>query len=178
MSIDFLPFLISREFGLNTDIFETNVINIAVLVFGLFNFVGGFLKTSLSERKQKIQETVQESESQLAAATERFEEVQKQLDQMDLIIAEIKTETEKVKSEMLTNEFTQAANLITKQFTSASRIIRDREQLVIYYVLRQVLQLTLFQAFRIFLVSCSLNGQHQKCLNDSLHLFKLKGGNK
>lgn len=97
---------------------------------------------------------------------------------MDLIIAEIKTETEKVKSEMLTNEFTQAANLITKQFTSASRIIRDREQLVIYYVLRQVLQLTLFQAFRIFLVSCSLNGQHQKCLNDSLHLFKLKGGNK
>jgi len=178
MYIDFLPFLLSREFGLNTDIFETNVINIAILVFGLFNFVGGFLKTSLSERKQKIKETVQESESQLAASNERFEEAQKQVDQMNLIISEIKAETEKVKSEMLANEFTQATDLITKQFASASRIIQDREQLVIYYILRQVLQLTLFQAFRIFLISRSIQGQKQKCLNDSLQLFKLKGGNK
>lgn len=177
MYIDFFPFLISREFGLNTDIFETNLINIAILIFGLFNFVGGFLKTSLSERKQKIKETVQESERQLATSNQRFEEAQKQLDQMNLIIAEIKTETEKVKSEMLMNEFTQATALITKQFSSASRIIQDREQLVIYYVLRQVLQLTLFQAFRIFLISQTIKGQKQKCLNDSLQLFKIKGGN-
>jgi F-type H+-transporting ATPase subunit b len=161
MYIDFLPFLISREFGLNTDIFETNIINIAVLVFGLFNFVGGFLKTSLAERKLKIKDAVEESESQLAASTERFEEAQKQLNQINLIIAEIQTETEKVKSDMLTNEFTQATELITKQFASASRVIQDREQLVIYYVLRQVLQLTLFQAFRIFLVSRKISGQNQ-----------------
>lgn len=63
--IDFLPILVTREFGLNTDIFETNVINIAILVFGLVSFVGEILKTSMLERKQKIVESVQASENRI-----------------------------------------------------------------------------------------------------------------
>jgi len=174
--IDFFPILVSREFGLNTDILETNIINIAILVFGLFSFVGGILKTSMAERKQKIVESVQASENRINEARLRFEEAQRQLDQVNLIISEIKTETDSVKSDILTREFSQANELITKQFASASSIIKDREQLIIYYVLRQVLQLTLFQAFRLFLLSMSVKGQHQKCLNDSIHLFVSPGG--
>jgi F-type H+-transporting ATPase subunit b len=175
-SIDFFPILISREFGLNTDIFETNIINIAILCFGLFNFVGGILKTSMLERKQKIVESVQASENRINEARLRFEEAQKQLDQVQLIISEISNETKAVKSEILTREFAQANELITKQFASASSVIKDREQLIVYYVLRQVLQLTLFQAFRLFLLSTKVDGQKKKCLNDSIHLFVSPGG--
>jgi F0F1-type ATP synthase membrane subunit b/b' len=174
--MDVVPILVSREFGLNTDIFETNIINIAILVFGLFNFLGGILKTSMEERKQKIVESVQVSENRINEARLRFEEAQKQLDQVQLIISEIKNETKLVKSDFVATEFAQANDLITKQFVSASRTIEDREQLIIYYVIRQVLQLTLFQAFRLFLVSISIPGQHQKCLNDSIHLFVAPGG--
>jgi F-type H+-transporting ATPase subunit b len=174
--MDLFPILISREFGLNTDILETNIINIAILVFGLFNFLGGILKASMSERKQKIVESVEASENRINEAQLRFSEAQKQLDQVQLIVSEIKNQTKVVKSEMLTTEFTEANELITKQFASASKVIQDREQLIIYYVLRQVLQLTLFQAFRLFLLSMSIKGQHKKCLNDSIHLFVSPGG--
>lgn len=174
--MDLSSILVSREFGLNTDIFETNVINIAILVFGLYNFVGGILKTSMSERKQKIVESVQASENRINDARLRFEEAEKQLEQVQLIVSEIKNETRTVKSDMLNKEFAQANDLITKQFASASSVIQDREQLIIYYVLRQVLQLTLFQSFRLFLLSMSIKGQHQKCLNDSIHLFVSPGG--
>jgi F0F1-type ATP synthase membrane subunit b/b' len=130
----------------------------------------------MAERSQKIVESVQASENRINEAQLRFEEAQKQLDQVQLIISEIKNETNKVKSDILAREFAQANDLITKQFVSASSIIKDREQLIVYYVLRQVLQLTLFQAFRLFLLSMSVKGQHQKCLNDSIHLFVSPGG--
>ena len=61
--INFFPILLGREFGINTDIFETNIINIVILCVGLFNFVGGILKTSMAERKQKILESVQSGTS-------------------------------------------------------------------------------------------------------------------
>ena len=44
-------FLLSIE--INTDIFEANVINIIILVAGLFNVVGAALKTAMLERKTK-----------------------------------------------------------------------------------------------------------------------------
>jgi len=176
-SIDVLSILVSHEFGINTDVFETNIINIAILLFILFNFVGGALKASMAERKQTIIESVEGSENRINEARLRFDEAQKQLEQVELILTEIKNETKLVKSEMLKTEFSKANELITKQFASASRVIKDRERLIFYYVLRQVLQLTLFQAFRLFLLSVSIKGQKQKCLNDSIHLFVSPGGN-
>jgi F-type H+-transporting ATPase subunit b len=174
--IDFSFILVNREFGLNTDILETNIINIAILVFGLFSFVGGILKTSMGERKQKIVESVQASENRINEARSRFEEAKKQLEQVQLIVLEIKNETKLVKSDMVKKEFLQATNLINQQFDSASNVIQDREQLIFYYVLRQVLQLTLFQSFRLFLLLMSVKGQHQRFLNNSIHLFVSPGG--
>ena len=95
---------------------------------------------------------------------------------MELIVLEIKNETKIVKSDLLNKEFSRANTLITQQFDSASSVIQDREQLIFYYVLRQVLQLTLFQAFRLFLLLMSVKGQHQRFLNNSIHLFVSPGG--
>ena len=39
--------------SLNTDILETNIINIVILVAILFNVVGGALKDAMIERKEK-----------------------------------------------------------------------------------------------------------------------------
>ena len=47
----------SGNFRLNTDILETNLINIAILIVVLVQFVGGALTTSLADRKQKIIDT-------------------------------------------------------------------------------------------------------------------------
>ena len=38
-----LPLLATEGFGLNLNLFETNVLNWAVVVFGLYKFLPGFL---------------------------------------------------------------------------------------------------------------------------------------
>ena len=47
--------------GLNTDILETNLINIVILIVVLVQFVGGALTTSLADRKQKIIDNVRKN---------------------------------------------------------------------------------------------------------------------
>ena len=69
-------FLLSIE--INTDIFEANVINIIILVAGLFNVVGAALKTAMLERKTKILNEVQGAEQSLTAAAERLREAEEQ----------------------------------------------------------------------------------------------------
>jgi F0F1-type ATP synthase membrane subunit b/b' len=58
--------------GINTDIFETNIINIALLLVLLFNVVGAALKTSMLERKTQILTEVEGSEQSLTEAVERL----------------------------------------------------------------------------------------------------------
>ena len=47
-----LPLLATEGFGLNLNLFETNVLNWAVVVFGLYKFLPGFLGKMLQRKKQ------------------------------------------------------------------------------------------------------------------------------
>ena len=78
------------EVSLNTDIFETNLINIALLAGGLFYLLSGALSESLSERQQKIVGAIQESEERLQEATARLTESKTQLEQAQIVIDSIK----------------------------------------------------------------------------------------
>jgi F-type H+-transporting ATPase subunit b len=95
------------EVSLNTDIFETNVINIAILAGGLFYLLSGALSESLSERQQKILGAIQESEERLEEATTRLNESETQLAQAQMVIETIQTDAQKtaqqVKSSILTD---------------------------------------------------------------------------
>lgn len=78
--------------SLNTDIFETNVINITILLAGIIYLGSNALSTSLSERQQKILGSIQESEERLAEATAKLTESEKQLTQAQLVIDSINTD--------------------------------------------------------------------------------------
>jgi F-type H+-transporting ATPase subunit b len=99
-------FLLSIE--INTDIFEANVINIVILVAGLFNVVGAALKTAMLERKTKILNEVQGAEQSLTAATERLREAEEQAGQSSLIITKIEEKTEKLRDQILTSNWNRA----------------------------------------------------------------------
>ena len=49
-----LPLLATEGFGLNLNLFETNVLNWAVVVFGLYKFLPGFLGKMLQKRREGI----------------------------------------------------------------------------------------------------------------------------
>lgn len=94
--------------SINTDIFESNIINIVLLVAILFNVVGSALKTSMLERKTKILNEVQGAEQSLTAAKERLNEAEKQSEQAALIISKIEEKTETQRSQILTSNWNRA----------------------------------------------------------------------
>ena len=93
--------------SLNLDIFEANLVNIALLVGGLFYLLSGVLAESLSERQQKILGAIQESEEKLEEATTRLTEGETKLAQAQIVIESIQKDAEQtaaqVKSSILTD---------------------------------------------------------------------------
>ena len=92
-------FASSENFGiaLNTDIFETNIINIILLLVILFVVIKNFLTENLTARKKKIVDDIQNAETRLADSNKRYTEAKKQWAQMDIIIKEINHQMEVTK---------------------------------------------------------------------------------
>jgi F-type H+-transporting ATPase subunit b len=125
------------EVSLNTDIFETNVINIAILVGGLFYLLSGALSESLSERQQKIIGAIQESEERLQEATAKLTESETQLSQAQIVVDSIQKDAEitakQVKSSVLTEGKTEIERLTANAKLQISTIeSRVRKQISDY----------------------------------------------
>jgi len=86
--------------GLNPDIFETNVINITILLGGIIYLGSNALSASLSERQQKILGAIQEAEERLQQAVARLAESEKQLEQAQMVIDSINLDAEKTASQV------------------------------------------------------------------------------
>jgi F-type H+-transporting ATPase subunit b len=86
--------------SLNTDIFETNVINITILLGGIIYLGSNALSASLTERQQKILGAIQEAEERLQQAVSRLTEGEKQLEQAQIVISSIKSDAEKTAAQV------------------------------------------------------------------------------
>ena len=69
----------SEGFGLNLNIFETNIINLAVVVFGLYKFLPGFLGKILEKRRTTILSDLKEAEERLAQAQDSLSQAKDDL---------------------------------------------------------------------------------------------------
>jgi F-type H+-transporting ATPase subunit b len=98
---------IAEGVSFNPDIFEANLVNLIILVGGLFYLLSGALSESLSERQQKILGAIQESEERLEEATKKLADSETQLAQAQLVIESIGKDAEvtaqQVKSTILTD---------------------------------------------------------------------------
>ena len=63
-------------FGLNLNLFETNIINLAIVIFGLWKFLPGFLGGILERRRNAILSDLQDAEQRLASSTTALAEAQ------------------------------------------------------------------------------------------------------
>ena len=123
--------------SLNTDIFEANLINLILLVGGLFYLLSGALSESLSERQQKILGAIQESEEKLQEATTRLTESETQLAQAQIVIESIQKEAQQtatqVKSSILTEGKTEIERLTSTAKAQITTIeARVRKQISDY----------------------------------------------
>jgi len=79
-------------FGLNLDPFETNIINLAIVIAGLVYFLKGFLGGILERRRSAILTDLKDAEERLAAATISLADAQKGLAEAQLRADSIRSE--------------------------------------------------------------------------------------
>jgi F-type H+-transporting ATPase subunit b len=132
----------------NPDIFEANLINLIILVGGLFYLLSGALSESLSERQQKIIGAIQESEERLQEANKRLTDSETQLAQAQMVIDSIGKDAEvtatQVKSTILTDGKTEIERLTNAAKSQIGTIeARVRKQISDYVVTLALKRITM-----------------------------------
>ena len=82
----------SEGFGLNLDLFETNIINLAVVIFGLYKFLPGFLGKILEKRRTTILTDLKDAEDRLIQAKNSLSKAKDEL-------ASAKQKAEKIRND-------------------------------------------------------------------------------
>ena len=102
-------------FGLNTNILETNLINLAILIGVLVYFGRGFLGKILSERRSAIEEAIQEAE-------QRQEQAQASLAQQQQKLSDAQTEAQRILAEAEERAKTVADLILVKATEDVERM--------------------------------------------------------
>ena len=72
-------FFASEGFGLNFNLFETNILNLAVVIFGLYTFLPGFLGKILEKRRTSILTDLTDAEERLNQAKNSLSKAKEEL---------------------------------------------------------------------------------------------------
>jgi F-type H+-transporting ATPase subunit b len=67
------------SFGLNFNLFETNIVNLAIVIFGLYKFLPNFLGSILERRRAQILADLKDAEERLASASAALAKAQQEL---------------------------------------------------------------------------------------------------
>lgn len=86
----------TKGFGLNFDILESNIINLAIVIGILIYFGKGFLGSKLEERREAIETAIKEAEARQKQAASALAEQQQKLQMA-------KKEAERIRAEAQTN---------------------------------------------------------------------------
>jgi len=82
----------SEGFGLNLNLFETNIINLAVVIFGLYKFLPGFIGKILEKRRSTILSDLNDAEERLTQAKNSLSKAKEEL-------ASAKQKAEKIRND-------------------------------------------------------------------------------
>jgi F-type H+-transporting ATPase subunit b len=133
------------KFTLNTNIFETNIINIAIFIVMLFVLAKPLLKQALYERQNLIIANLEDSEKRLNEGKKRLLEAKKQFTQVYLIIGDIKKEATMAKQNLLNNAYKTAKIELNRKFIIASTGLKTREKLTLNEIKQNISLLALKQ---------------------------------
>ena len=130
-------------FGINTDILDTNLINIIILVAGLFVLFKNALGESLSVRQQKIIGSIQEAEDRLDQAKTRLSEAEKQLSKVDGTTDAISSDAQNTANQLKSAIINQGKEEIQRLTDNAKVTMAIAEAQVKQQLLQQIATLTI-----------------------------------
>nr|YP_009578169.1 ATP synthase CF0 B subunit [Taxus phytonii]QBK32834.1 ATP synthase CF0 B subunit [Taxus phytonii]QBK33162.1 ATP synthase CF0 B subunit [Taxus phytonii]QBK35212.1 ATP synthase CF0 B subunit [Taxus phytonii] len=147
-------------FGLNTNILETNIINLSVVLGVLIYFGKGVLNNLLDNRKQKILSTIQNSEELCKGAADQLEQARARLREVEMRAREIRvngySQIEQEKEDLIN---VASANLEQLE-NFKNETVHFEQQRAIEQVRQQISRQAVQRAL----------GTLNSCLNSELHL--------
>nr|YP_010846689.1 ATP synthase CF0 subunit I [Strophanthus wallichii]WEV90903.1 ATP synthase CF0 subunit I [Strophanthus wallichii] len=148
------------SFGFNTDILSTNLINLSVVLGVLIFFGKGVLSDLLDNRKQRILNTIRNSEELRGGAIERLEKVRARLRKVEMEADQFRVNGySEIEREKL-NLINSTSKTLEQLENYKNETIQFEQQRAINQVRQRVFQ----QALRGAL------GTLNSCLNNELHL--------
>nr|YP_009162247.1 ATP synthase CF0 B subunit [Scutellaria baicalensis]YP_010157767.1 ATP synthase CF0 subunit I [Scutellaria amoena]YP_010248377.1 ATP synthase CF0 B subunit [Scutellaria rehderiana]YP_010297416.1 CF0 subunit I [Scutellaria likiangensis]QJS33749.1 ATP systhase CF0 B subunit [Scutellaria przewalskii]QJS34184.1 ATP systhase CF0 B subunit [Scutellaria altaica]UNP49449.1 ATP synthase CF0 subunit I [Scutellaria grandiflora]AKJ77153.1 ATP synthase CF0 B subunit [Scutellaria baicalensis]AVA08921. len=148
------------SFGFNTDILATNPINLSVVVGVLIFFGKGVLSDLLDNRKQRILNTIRNSEELRGGAIEQLEKARARLRKVEMEADQFRvngySEIEREKLNLINSTYKTLEQLENYK----NETIQFEQQRAINQVRQQVFQQALQGAL----------GTLNSCLNNELHL--------
>nr|YP_010821185.1 ATP systhase CF0 B subunit [Eremophila divaricata]UOI10088.1 ATP systhase CF0 B subunit [Eremophila divaricata] len=148
------------SFGFNTDILATNPINLSVVIGVLIFFGKGVLNDLLDNRKQRILNTIRNSEELRGGAIEQLEKAQARLRKVEMEADQFRvngySEIEREKLNLINSTY----NTLEQLENYKNETIQFEQQRAINQVRQRVFQQALQGAL----------GTLNSCLNNELHL--------
>jgi len=132
-------------FGFNTNLFETNVLNLAVVVGIVVKVVGDAFKNLLDQRRERILLTLQDVDKKANEAKVQLEEAQQKLQAARLSAQEIRTQVV---------GFAEAEDLLVKkQLKKDLQFLKEKSLQVIQLERQRTMQLISDQVANLALVA-------------------------
>lgn len=141
-------FLLTAEaeahgFGINFDILETNLINLAIIIGVLIYFGRGFLGKTLSERRANIESSIKDAEERKQKAAAALAEQQQKLAQAKTEATRIRAEAEeraKVAREAI---LVQSQQDIERMKAAAAQDLNSQQERVVAELRQRIAELAL-----------------------------------
>nr|YP_009371090.1 AtpF [Vernicia fordii]ARQ82066.1 AtpF [Vernicia fordii] len=158
------------SFGFNTDILATNPINLSIVLGVLIFFGKGVLSDLLDNRKQRILDTIRNSEELREGAIEQLEKARARLRKVEIEADQFRmngySEIEREKWNLINSTYKTLEQLENYK----NETIHFEQQRTINQVRQQVFQQALQGALGT-LNSCLTNELHLRTINANLGMF-------
>ena len=129
----------TQGFGLKTNIFETNILNLSVVLAVVLIFGGNALRGLLSNRKQTITSNLEEADRRAKQSQEKLAQLKSQLEQYKIKADDIlKNGQEYAKQERITRQ-KETEDQIARLKTSREKIIDLQREQVMKKLSQQVM---------------------------------------
>lgn len=146
MMVNFISFPLGEGFGINTNLLETNILNLTVVIGVLVYFGGDVLTSLLDNRKEMILKSLNDAEERYQEATQKLATAKEQLELA-------KTKAEDIRAQGLVTAEQGTKNLLERAEEDIKRLeegkqatIRFEEEKAVNEVCERVSRLALEQA--------------------------------
>lgn len=133
---------LGHGFGINTNIFETNVINLAAVVAVVISFVGGNLTSLLEERRNTIVNNLQEASQRAAEAEEKLSQAKNQLELA-------KKKAKEIREEGLLRATQEVNNCVSQHEERLSKLEEFKQETIQFYQQKAFKQAYMYVISRI-----------------------------